>query len=149
LLEVSSVLCKLLVDGIMAAPATNATYTDVVNQMLAISHSQSQPAIYRTFLRNRFTLREVTLSPTPLRAILEGRVDFADPNFTDGSDTLKLAACPHGSDKAPQDRSLCCGTMQLPEYTLDEGRLARRQPMGEADLLSREVAELKKAFAGG
>ncbi len=134
LLDVAARLRKLLIAAIIAAPAANASYADVVNQMLTISHAQGDPPIYRTFLRNRFTLREVVVSPTPLRAMIEGTMNMRDPNFVDGADSLKLNAQPHAFDKAPQDRSTCCGTMQLPEYTL-------------GDALAAEIAELKKTFA--
>ncbi len=145
LLEVASKLCKLLVDGIMGAPAIGATYADVVNQMLNVSHAQGDPAIYRTFLRNRFTVREVVVSPTPLTALLEGR-KFEDPGFAD-KDVLKLEGHKHDSDKAPQDRSGCCGTMQLPEYTMaDPKKLESRASVTEEDLMTAEVAELRRAF---
>jgi hypothetical protein len=59
LLEAASQLCSLLVEALIAAPATGATYADVVNQMLNILNARGEPAIYRTFLRSRFTFREV------------------------------------------------------------------------------------------
>src|SRR5262245_48629161 len=120
LLEVGYQLCSVLVEAIIAAPATGATYADVVNQMLNVSNARGEPAIYRTFLRNRFTFREVVVSPTPLTAMLEGRINLNDPSFVDGQDALKLAVHKHPSDRAPQDRSQCCGTMQLPQYTLGD-----------------------------
>jgi hypothetical protein len=64
----------------------------LVNQMLNVSNARGEPAIYRTFLRNRFTFREVVVSPTPLTAMLEGRINFNDPNFVDGQDVLRLEA---------------------------------------------------------
>ena len=115
--------------------------------MLAISHTQGYPPIYRTFLRNRFTLREVVVSPTPLNAMWEGRVDMTNPNFTDGEDLLNLKAHKHASDRAPQNRSRCCGTMQLPEFTVVESkRLQTGACVTQNDLLTTEVVELRKAF---
>jgi hypothetical protein len=147
LLEVAARLCKLLLDAVRAAPATNATYADVVNHMLSISHAQGDPPIYRTFLRNRFTFREVVVSPTPLVAMFEGRVDFRDPNFVDGKDITKMERHKHSSDKAQQDRSACCGTMQLPEYVEgDAGKLAAGQSITDADLLGHDKTELKNLF---
>ncbi len=147
LLEVASQLCSVLVQAIVAAPTTGATYTDVVNQMLTVSNARGEPAIYRTFLRNRFTFREVVVSPTPLTAMLEGRINFNDPNFVDGQDLLKLEAHKHPSDRAPQDRSQCCGTMQLPEYTLgDPKKLQTGASITHEDVLAAEMAELRKAF---
>lgn len=118
LLEVASRLCKLLVDAIHDAPATNATFADVVNHMLSLSHARKEPAIYRTFIRSRFTLREVVVSPTPLNALAEARVDFNNPNFIEGEDLVAMERHCHRSDRAPQDRSTCCGTMQRPEFVL-------------------------------
>jgi hypothetical protein len=117
-----------------------------VNQMLNVS-KRGEPAIYRTFLRNRFTFREVVVSPTPLTAMLEGRINFNDPNFVDGQDVLRLEAHKHPSDRAPQDRSQCCGTMQMPEYTLgDLKKLQTGASIMPADVLAAEMAELRKAF---
>jgi hypothetical protein len=119
----------------------------VVNQMLNVSNARGEPAIYRTFLRNRFTFREVVVSPTPLTAMLEGRINFNDPNFVDGQDVLRLEAHKHPSDRAPQDRSQCCGTMQMPEYTLgDLKKLQTGASIMPADVLAAEMAELRKAF---
>jgi hypothetical protein len=147
LLEVASQLCSVLVEAIVAAPATGATYTDVVNQMLNVSNARSEPPIYRTFLRNRFTFREVVVSPTPLTAMLEGRIDLTNPNFVDGKDVLKLEAHKHASDRAPQDRSQCCGTMQLPEHTMgDQRKLRTGARITQEDVLAAEVAALRKAF---
>ncbi|MBZ5592097.1 MAG: hypothetical protein LAP39_07665 [Acidobacteriia bacterium] len=148
LLEVASCLCKLLVEAIVKAPPVGATYADVVNQMLAISKAQGDPAIYRTFLRNRFTEREVVVSPVPLTAMAEGRMNLADPNYTEGQDLVKMEARKHAADQAPQDRSACCGTMQLPEYMLgDQKKLEKGVVIVEEDMIAAEVAELKKMFA--
>ena len=147
LLEVAGQLCSVLVQAIINAPATGATYADVVNQMLNVSNSRGEPAIYRTFLRNRFTLREVVVSPTPLTAMLEGRINLNDPQFVEGKDLLKLDAHKHASDRAPQDRSQCCGTMQRPEHTMgDQRKFQGGGSLTQEDLLATEVAELRKAF---
>jgi hypothetical protein len=147
LLEVASRLCKLLVDGIVASPATGATYADVVNHMLVVSHGQGDPPIYRTFLRNRFTVREVVVSPTPLVAMREGRVNYSDPKFTEGKDVTKMEAWKHDADNASQNRSRCCGTMQHPEYTLgDQKKLMSGAVMPEDAAIAAEVAELRQLF---
>lgn len=146
LLEVASNLCKLLVDSIISAPAMGATYADVVNQMLTKSHAQGDPPIYRTFLRNRFAVREVVVSPVPLTALMQG-LKYDDPAFTDGEDLLKLDAHKHDSDRALQDRTGCCGTMQLPEYTMaDPKKLESRAGVAAEDLLGAELGELRRAF---
>lgn len=146
LLEVAAKLCKLLVEGIIQAPAVGATYADVVNKMLQVSNTQGDPPIYRTFLRNRFSLREVVVSPTPLTALMEGR-RFDDPSFVDANDTLQMKAAIHASDKASQDRSTCCGTMQLPEFTLgDQKKLQSGQGIMGKELMDPELAVLRQAF---
>jgi hypothetical protein len=148
LLETAHNLCDLLLQAIDRTPASNATFADVVNQMLACSAARGDPAIYRTFLRSRFTLREVVVSPTPLTALAEGRVDFTDQDFIEGEDLLKLEATniPATTD-APQDRSRCCGTMQLPEFiTVEQKVIESAAPMTDADLLGRETTELTVAF---
>jgi len=147
LLEVASSLLKVLMEGIRKAPASNASYADVVNGMLSASQAQGEPPIYRTFLRSRFTFREVVVSPTPLTAMLEGRMEMNNPGFTDGKDDTKLEAHRHPSDRASQDRSRCCGTMQRPEFVLaDAAKLQSGQAMTDEDLLSKEAAELHKRF---
>ena len=148
LLEVARHLCKLLLEAIVAAPASRATYASVVNKMLSISHGQGDPAIYRQFLRSRFTLREVVVSPTPLTALAEGRFDLTDPNFTEGKDTLEMepSDVPASID-APQDRSGCCGTMMLPEFTMVEQSVVESgDPLSDEEILGDETKELKKAF---
>ena len=115
--------------------------------MLTISNTQGDPPIYRTFIRNRFTVREVVVSPTPLTAMMEGRIDLTNPNFVDGKDLLQMEACKFSSDKAPQDRSRCCGTMQLPEHcTGDSKILLHGGGYYPEDALASEVNELRKAF---
>ncbi len=134
LLEVSQRLSGLLLDALIMAPDTGATYTDVVNRMLQISHANGEPAIYRTFIRNRFTYREVVVSPTPLTAMSQGSIELDNPDFVEGEDVTELeCALPkHPSLVASQDRSGCCGTMQSPEY------------MQEADVLEANLAKLAK-----
>lgn len=146
LLEVAGHVSKLLLDAIMSARPAGATYADVVNQMLTKSHAQGDPPVYRTFIRNRFTVREVVVSPTPLTALMEGR-RYEDPGFTEGKDLLQLEACKYDSDRAPQDRTGCCGTMQLPEYTMGDPKKLESGAMITADdLLGAETSELRKAF---
>lgn len=147
LLDVSSHLCKLLIDAIAQAPNTGATYADVVNQMLTISNNQGDPPIYRTFIRNRFTLREVVVSPTPLMAIQEGRVQWDNPDFTEGADLLSMERQHHPSDNAMQDRGHCCGTMQLAEHLLcDPQRMEHGEAMTDEDVLAPELEELARVF---
>jgi len=79
--------------------------------------------------------------------MLEGRINLNDPSFVDGQDTLKLAAHKHPSDRAPQDRSQCCGTMQLPQYTMgDQKKLQTGASITHEEVLAAEMAALRKAF---
>jgi hypothetical protein len=97
-------LCSLLIRAINAAPASNATFADVVNQMLTVAQTDGKPVQYRNFVRNRFTLREVVVSATSLNR------DIAS------NETLQ--ACEHIS----LDRGIigsrigCCGTMTRHEF---------------------------------
>jgi hypothetical protein len=145
--EVAARVCKLVLDAVIDAPATGAAYADLVNHMLAISNSQGDPPIYRTFLRSRFTMREVTVSATPLTAMREGRINYTDPKYVEGKDVTKMEAMKHDSDHAPQNRSRCCGTMQHPEYSLnDQKKHMAGAVMPEDAVIAAEVAELKKMF---
>ena len=147
LLEVGTHLRKLVLNALIAAPATGATYADVVNQMLNISHTNGDPVVYRTFIRNRFTYREVVVSPTPLTAMREGRMKWDDPEFSEGPDLLKLDRQKHASDHASQNRTGCCGTMQLAEHVMgDPKKMATGIGLSDEDLLAPELKELAKNF---
>ena len=121
LYEVGKYLCSLVLRALIAAPATNATYAHVVNAMLNIANSDGKPVQYRNFIRNRFTLREVVVSPTPFAEDIADDVELM-PAITDASDAV-------------QDRSTCCGTMQLDEVIAGE------------EYFAEEIEELKLAFA--
>ena len=123
LYEVGGYLRSLVLRAIVAAPGTNASFADVVNQMLHFASIDGKPVQYRNFIRNRFTLREVVVSPTPL-----------DRDHAEGT---PLAAFDHESQRLPQDRRGCCGTMQLAEYA------------GVDRILQNELEELKKVAANG
>ena len=156
LLEVSQHLSRLVLNAIIKSPNVGATYADVVNKMLSQSHSQGDPAIYRTFIRNRFTFRQVVVSPTPLSAMTSGKIDMENENFIDGEDVheLKIADTNHPSLHASQDRSGCCGTMQAPEYAQDQKKLNSDLKklskagtlISEEDMLADELKELSETF---
>jgi len=157
LVEVSRQLCALVLKGVQNAPASGATFTHVVNEMLQASHTQGDPGIYRTFIRNRFTFREVVVSPTPLTAMAMSDIDLDNADFTVGEDALKLkeAQPEHASIHAQQDRTGCCGTMQLPEYYQDADALDSElddlretgTPIPPERLLADEIHSLEQAFA--
>ncbi|WP_214320209.1 hypothetical protein [Nonomuraea sediminis] len=153
LMDVAAKLCKLLFQAIKQAPATAATYTDVVNQMLQISAAQGDPNIYRTFIRNRFAFREVVTSPTPFTEMLSGEMDLMNADYTgDGKAAkdvtqVKVADAASASLRAVQDRSSCCGTMQMPEFqVIAPDKLASKGDLSNDDILATELAALKKAF---
>jgi len=118
LYEVGQYLCSLVLRAIIQAPAAAATYAHVANGMLQIAAQDNRPVQYRNYIRNRFTLREVLVSPTPLTENHQQGVSLA-PAVQDVRGTL-------------QNRRSCCGTMQHAEYT------------GAYEAIERELAELKQ-----
>jgi hypothetical protein len=107
LYEVGQYVCGLVFRALAAAPNNGATYADVVNKMLTIVAADGKPPQYATFIKNRFSFREVI---APLAVELAAHEDLeVAPAFTDSPDAI-------------QDRTGCCGTMQKAEYLgLDEG----------------------------
>jgi hypothetical protein len=106
LLRVADYLFGLLLRAIMQAPDANATFADVVNEMLSLSAIDGKPVEHRNSIRNHFVLREVVNSPIPLTK------DF------DGGE-LKGVKHPHLvlQENGLQNRSACCGTLRLREYS--------------------------------
>ena len=102
LYDVSQYLLSLVLRAMIASPATGATFANVANQMLLICAADGKPQQYRTFIRNRFHVREVIVSPVPLTAEHDAKLEMA-PGV---SDTHNVA----------QNRDGCCGTMNNPEY---------------------------------
>ncbi|XRQ05954.1 hypothetical protein ACN3XK_56920 [Actinomadura welshii] len=152
LIEVASALCGLVFEAIVASPATGARYVDVANEMLRISAERGDPAIYRTFVRNRFAVREITTAVTPLTDLMSGRMRMADAGYTgDGQDAREVGLFDERSAslRAAQDRSRCCGTMQMPEYeVIAPEKLAEGGALGDEDILREELDELRRAFGG-
>ncbi|NJD67488.1 MAG: hypothetical protein FIA90_02245 [candidate division NC10 bacterium] len=122
LYEVGQYVCSLVLRALIAAPATAATFANVANQMLSIALADGKPVQYRNFIRNRFTVREVVVSPPPLQA--------------DHDATRELEPAMQDAPGAMQNRSTCCGTMNLAEFC------------GGEEALQVEVEELKRALAG-
>lgn len=116
---------SLVFRAILGAPDERATLADVANEMLRLTAADGKPVQYRNFIRNRFAVREVVVSPTPLTEDLVEVVALA-PRVRDAAG-------------AAQDRSACCGTMQLDEYS-EAGGLVQR----EID----ELAESLKSWKG-
>ncbi len=92
----------LLLRSITAAPAQNATFADVANQMLTIVAADGKPAQYGTFIRNRFAVREVLHATVAL-----------DTEHKAGT---TLEAWVTDQPKTVQNRAGCCGTMRHPQY---------------------------------
>jgi hypothetical protein len=161
LFEVAQDLRKLVLDAIIAAPASGATFTHVANRMLKKSATRKDPPIYRTFIRNRFQVREVLVSPTPLAqtALAQGIIDLSDQKYTgpEGDVTDLEVANPHHASctvGVVQDRTGTCGTMQLPEYArskreidADLKKLRAGEEVTDESLLAQEIRQLKKSFA--
>lgn len=151
LIEVADRLCKLLLDAIVAAPAVGATYVDVANKMLQLSQQRQEPAIYRTFIRNRFAVREITTAATSLQDLMSGRMDLANAEYTgNGSDVTEVEAHDERSAslRAEQYRVRCCGTMQMPEYlVVDADKLNKGGTLEDDDILRHELDELRRAFS--
>ena len=130
--SVGQYVMSLLIRAIQAAPASAATFADIANQMLLIANADGKPVEYRNFIRNRFVIREVVVSPTPLTE---------DHHLTD---TLKATA--HIADSMPQNREACCGTMMLPENNgVDESIVQEQREFLQQ--LSIELQGRKKAKA--
>lgn len=127
LLKTSQYLFTLILRAIQAAPASNATFAHVVNAMLTIAAADGKPVQYRNFIRNRFTLREVVVSATPLDADVDDKV------------ALAAVEHPHLSllNTGLQDRSGCCGTLRLREYSVNPA------------MLEQELEDIRKGFGGG
>lgn len=121
LYEVAEYVRSLVLRAIITAPTSAATFADVAKQMLHFAFVDAKPVQYRNFIRNRFTVREVIVPPTPLT------VDH-EPEHIMESGVMDVPG-------AVQDRQTCCGTMQSPEYT------------GTDEALQAEIEEFKKALA--
>jgi hypothetical protein len=118
LYDVGQYMLSLVLRALIAAPPVGATFAHVANQMLNIALADGKPVQYRNFIRNRFTLREVIVSPVPLAEDHDTKHEYA--------------AAVTDAKGATQDRRTCCGTMNQPEY------------QGDAEALDSEYRELKK-----
>jgi hypothetical protein len=108
LLRVADYLFGLVLRAILAAPDRNPTFADVVNQMLSLSASDNKPfgSEHRTAIRNQFLVREVVDAPSPFTKDFDGR-----PLIATKHSHLSL------KENGLQNRSACCGTMRLREYS--------------------------------
>lgn len=122
LYEVGQYVFSLVLRAIRQSPAQQATYAHVANQMLTIAFQDNKPIQYRNFIRNRFTVREVIVSQTPLA--LNAPID-----------DIELQAGVKDAENAIQNRQGCCGTMQHTEYT------------GAETAIEKELDALKALFS--
>jgi hypothetical protein len=123
LADVSQYVASLVLRAIKAAPNSGATYAAVANQMLNITNADGKPVEYRNFIRTHFTVREVIVSSTPLK---------------ESNKEVSIEARIQDDPDAVQDRSTCCGTMQLYEYIEED----------EETLLKEDIQEFKKSLSG-
>lgn len=119
LYDVGQYVASLVYRALKAAPSTAATYADVVNRMLTLVTTDGKPVEYKNFIVNRFAFREVIAPPA---------VELA------AGEDVEIAPGISDEPGAIQDRSGCCGTMQLDEYLSDD------------ESLEAQLAELARAF---
>jgi hypothetical protein len=81
---------------------------------------------YRSFIHNRFSVREVLVAALTDDAPIDA-----------GGGTRELEANVVDAPGAAQDRSTCCGTMQLDEY------------MGIEEAMQKQLEELKRSMQKG
>lgn len=119
LFDVCRYMQHLVARAFFEAPNENATFAQIVNQMLRIVNTDAKPTQYRNFIRHRFVVREVVNSPLPMNVDVGPGIELE----------------PHIEDErgAVQDRNGCCGTMQHIDYN------------GGFDAMEREINELKKS----
>ncbi|WP_332878150.1 hypothetical protein [Massilia sp. S19_KUP03_FR1] len=112
--RVGAYLRGLVLRSLIAAPDRAATYADVVVQMHALVARDAKPPDYASFIRDRFSAREVVevvvTAPAPAPQDV--------PN-------VALAPAVVDAPGTVQDRRACCGTMNLPEYYNIEAILAQ------------------------
>jgi protocatechuate 3,4-dioxygenase beta subunit len=89
----------------LAAPAVNATFADVVKQMVALCPADAKGQAYRRSIVNQYARREVI-------TIQGGAKKNAAPGLARVAHA-HIVVKPNGL----QDRSACCGTMRLREYS--------------------------------
>jgi len=122
LYEVGQYVFSLVLRSLIAAPGTAATFADVANQMLTIANADGKPVDYRNFIRNRFTVREVVVSATPLTE--------------DHRAGIELKPAVEDAKNAFQDRTHCCGTMQHWQYN------------GAQEAMNAELQVLRDSLSG-
>ncbi|MGH7150088.1 MAG: hypothetical protein ACREIU_05295 [Planctomycetota bacterium] len=100
LYEAARYLGGLLLRGLIAAPASAATYFDVVKKMMEIATLDARPKVRQSLVK-RFVFREVLPAGTTL------------------APDARVTPFVQDAKGAVQDRTGCCGTMQLEEYLVE------------------------------
>jgi hypothetical protein len=93
---------------------------DVMADVFAFERKPAKTQ-YRNFIRNRFTIREVVVSPTPLTANFTGKAALAP---------VEHESC----EKTPQNRVGCCGTMLHSDFN------------GDSESLEADIEEFRKSL---
>lgn len=107
LFRVGQTIFSLVLRAMLAAPASNATFAHVVRKMVDLCPTDAKGQAYRRSIVSQFTRREVVAAQAAAAAKKNGapaltRVDHAH-----------IVVQTNGL----QDRSACCGTMRLREYS--------------------------------
>jgi hypothetical protein len=126
LYSVARYMSGLVIRAVATAPDVGATFADVVNRMLALTTADGKPPKYRQFIVDRFSFREV-IAPFAGEFAADEEVEV-EPAIQDEPGTV-------------QDRTGCCGTMQLEEYLTEEDDLYLD--------LEHEVRDLRAALEAG
>lgn len=105
LMRVGKTVFSLVLEAMLAAPSSNATFADVVSKMASLCPKDGHGPGYRRAILAQFARREVI-----------------DVQALAGSNTkpnISPVLHPHLGVKANglQDRSSCCGTLRLREYS--------------------------------
>ncbi len=105
LLRAGQAVFSLVLRALLAAPAVNATFADVVRKMVDLCPADARGQAWRRSIVAQFVRREVVA----VRAAAKKK----------GARTLTRVDHPHIGiqPNGLQDRSACCGTMRLREYS--------------------------------
>jgi hypothetical protein len=134
LYDAAKYVLSLVLRAIVASPNAGATYADVANQMLTIAKNDGKPIQYRNAIFDRFTVREVGVTVTPLAA--DASMDLH----------LEESEVSRTLSGMPQDRTGCCGTMTLPENNGIEA-LIEEELTAFRDALKSDAAERSRTAA--
>ncbi|PSJ40458.1 gluzincin family metallopeptidase [Allosphingosinicella deserti] len=131
LMRVSQTIFSLVLEAFRSAPERNASFADVVSGMAALCPKEGQGPGYRRAILNQFARREV--------------IDVKAAAGNKKGASIASVRHAHLGVKANglQDRSGCCGTLRLREYSAADRAFA-----GEVKALADGLGG-RKATAGG